>query len=333
MNITDFSKEDFWRAIILYGLNQSTYKIALGQSLISLAHKGKNKVSMNELAVDFFDIYFVRLKKGKPQLAIPHRQTAMERIITKYQIGKISLTEAIEMVEREAFNDVIDRFHTVDRQQIPLHFFEKTKNGLVVSDYVFEIFSGEQSKVLTCELESRWDLLEAAFEIKRNESTLINDIRNIYLLHGHERSDITKNRPVLNGYQNNVCFYCGEVMPENDVHVDHFIARQFINHDHIWNLVLSHSYCNMQKSDSLPDQFYVDKLTERNEYFIKSNHPISGKLKEHLGMNKAQRIATIRKIYNDAEMVLAPWKGINGYNPSSDPFYKSLIKNLMKVSN
>ena len=42
------------------------------------------------------------------------------------------------------------------------------------------------------ELNSRWDLLEGAFEIKRNNSQLVNDIRKTYLLNGYERTDITK---------------------------------------------------------------------------------------------------------------------------------------------
>jgi hypothetical protein len=39
--MSDFSAEDYWRAIILYGLNQATYKIALGKSLIALCEKEK----------------------------------------------------------------------------------------------------------------------------------------------------------------------------------------------------------------------------------------------------------------------------------------------------
>lgn len=169
------------------------------------------------------------------------------RKIALYNNGKLNRTQAIEKVEREAFNDVIRRFHTVEKQEVPVKFYEKTENGLVIFDNVFEIFSDKNNSQLNNELDSRWDLLEGAFEIKRSNSKLMNDIRNIYLVNGHERTDITKNREVLNGYQNNVCFYCGELISEDDVHVDHVIPRQFLYHDEIWNLVLSHEFCNMQK--------------------------------------------------------------------------------------
>ena len=34
---TKFENVDYWKAIILYGLNQATYKIALGKTLLELA--------------------------------------------------------------------------------------------------------------------------------------------------------------------------------------------------------------------------------------------------------------------------------------------------------
>ena len=145
MKINNFAKEDFWRAIILYGLNQATYKIALGQSLIRFTEQQKNSVSMNELAADFFYMYLERLKHGKPQLATPNRQTAMERIVNEYNLKKITQTQAIEKVEREAFNDVIDRFHTVDGLETPVKFYEKTDKGLIIFDNVYDIFSDNKN--------------------------------------------------------------------------------------------------------------------------------------------------------------------------------------------
>ncbi|RDU38913.1 HNH endonuclease [Neobacillus piezotolerans] len=329
MNIKEYNKEDFWRAVILYGLNQATYKIALGESLIRFSEKGKNFISMNELAEDFFNMYLDRLKNGKPQLANPNRKTAMERIISLYNLNKLSKTQAIERVEREAFNDVIERFHTVDKVEIPLKFYEKTKEGLVILDNIYEVFSDAKNFELKQELKSRWDLLESAFEIKHGESELINDIRKFYLLKGYERTDITHNRSVLYGYQNGVCFYCAELMMEKDIHVDHVIPRQLIHNDEVWNLVLSHGYCNTSKSDYLPNKNYILKLIERNEYLIKSNHPISNKLKLQLGNTPKHRMSFVFKVYEDAQKVLAPWTGINGYNPVTDPFYKTFVRELI----
>lgn len=136
MNIQELKKEDFWRAIILYGLNQATYKIALGQSLIRFCQQGKTHVTMSELAEDFFDMYLKRLENGKPQLLQPNRRTEMEKIIDLYNLGKIGRSAAIRRVEKAAFNDVIPRFHTVYNQEVPIKYYEHTKDGLVLTDHL-----------------------------------------------------------------------------------------------------------------------------------------------------------------------------------------------------
>ena len=67
---------------------------------------------------------------------------------------------------------------------------------------------------------------------------LANDLREIYIKNGYERKPLTHLIPFLNGYQGNVCFYCGEEM--GNIHVDHVLPRQVILNDEIWNLVLAH---------------------------------------------------------------------------------------------
>lgn len=47
------SLESYWRSIILFGRNASTYKFALSRSLEDLARKGKADVSLDELAAPF----------------------------------------------------------------------------------------------------------------------------------------------------------------------------------------------------------------------------------------------------------------------------------------
>lgn len=327
MTLTHFEKSDYWRALILYGLNAATYKIALGHCLIDLSNQGKTNVTMNELAVVFFDLYHERLKNNKPQLNMPKRRTVMEKIVDLHNMGKLSRAAAIERVENEAFNDVISRFHNIGNISIP-KFYEQTPNGIVLTDNLFEVFTSEKGEMLSQELLSRWDLLEAAFEIKRENNELINDVRKFYLSKGYERTSVTHTIPVLNGYQQDVCFYCGEHM-HKDIHVDHVIPRQFINHDEIWNLALAHGLCNERKSDYLPGIDYIEKLIERNEHFIKSNHPISNKLIAKLGNTPTRRRKYVMTVFEDARFVLGgTWEGIMGYNPSTDIFYKTFIRGV-----
>ena len=64
--MADFSTEDYWKASILYGLNQATFKIALGKSLLSLASEGNTKISWETLSKGFFLQYQKRLTKDNP---------------------------------------------------------------------------------------------------------------------------------------------------------------------------------------------------------------------------------------------------------------------------
>jgi len=177
------------------------------------------------------------------------------------------------------------------------------------------------------EIGSRWSLLEGAFLINRDNFDLENDIRQIYLNSGYSRKDITKNRPFLNGYQNNQCFYCGQNMVDGDIHVDHVLPRQVIHHDEMWNLVLSHEFCNEQKIDKLVGQHYIEKLIKRNENIMGSNHPWKHRIAEQIGKTPTDRKRNLKQHYSNVKDVLGNyyWGGVDSYNPETDEFYKSLI--------
>jgi 5-methylcytosine-specific restriction endonuclease McrA len=326
-----FGTEDYWRSIILYGMNTATYKIALAKALYDLTKQGKDKVTMTELADVFFQLYKLRLQNNMPQLGTPARQTKMEFIVNRFNLGLVDEAQAIDYVEKNAFVDVIPRFHTVNNQKIPMDFYEYSNEGLILKDDIFLLFETNAEFSLIEEVNSRWDLIEAAFQQKRSNEKLANDVRRIYLVTGYERKNITNLIPVLNGYQKGICFYCGESLEGHKIHVDHVMPRQVIYHDEIWNLVLAHEFCNEQKSDSLPSVKYIHKLIDRNEHFIASNHPIKNDLIQTLGNTAELRKKYILHIYEDVKKVIPyTWEGIKGYNPETDEFYKSFIKSIMK---
>lgn len=325
----EFSDKDFWRAIILYGLNTATYKMALGQCLADLVKEGRTRIPIDDLALEFFDLYTRRLENGKPQLVTPGRFSIMEQVVEFNSLGRISKDEIVRRVKSGPFSEVIPRFHTVNNQIIPVKFYEAGKDALTLTDGAFQLFTGNAGHDLLSEIDSRWALLEASFQMHRDDSQLANDIRRFYLEQGYKRTQISGLAPVLNGYQNDSCFYCGELMSDNETHVDHLIPRQLVNHDEVWNLVLAHSFCNEQKSDALPDSYYVEKLIERNEFFIMSKHPLKKKLIAQLGNDPASRRRHTMRVYEDGRTVLRyTWEGIRGYNPATDPFYKSFVRSI-----
>jgi len=327
----NFTEKDYWRALILYGLNTATYKMAFAKSLDHFVNIGKTDVPMIELAEVFFKLYLNRLENGMPQLDLPGRTTVMEQVVNRYKLGAIKEDEAIEYVKKNAFRDVLRAFQRLNGEQIPLEFYSYDKDKLYLTDNVHKLLLSKDKEELIEEVDSRWGLIEAAFKIKREDIALENDIRSIYLSNGYERTNITNTIPVLNGYQKGICFYCGESMQGHTIHVDHVIPRQLIYHDEIWNLVLAHEFCNQQKSDALPDRKYIDKLIMRNEHFIASNHPIKEKLIKAMGRTPKERKQFVEKVYSNARIVIPyTWEGIRGYNPETDEFYKSIVRSLRK---
>lgn len=322
-----FTDKEYWRLLILYGVNASTYKMALAQCLYQLTQQGKTDVSIHELAKLFFDTYEKRLKNGMPQLNNECRSTKMEQIVTRYDAGAVDYDSAITFTEQNAFGDVIPRFHVLNNRLIENRFFDTTNEGIVLTDSVYNVFDDNEHEDLLRELDARWSLLESSYAIKQQNAKLINDIKKNYLIRGYERTDITYMRDMLRGYQDGRCFYCGEPLVPDHIHVDHVIPRSFLNHDQPWNLVLSHEFCNENKSDMLPSKYYIYKLIDRNERLIRSNHPLSNQIKQDLGITPKQRKDHTLDIYNQIlNAVKYTWEGIKGFNPETDPFYKKLVR-------
>lgn len=329
--MTDFTPSDYWKGIVLYGLNNATYKMALGAVLLEHAQAGNSSVSWEQLSVSFLNQYLRRLKDSPmPQQANPARRTVMERICSDVITGRLSHEAATQKVADEAFGDVVPRFQTIGRDKgVASGRFYEADFGkqLVLTDNLLQL-GHENYEELGSELDARWSLLEGAFAIyqSRQQYQLANDIREIYLADGYERKSITHNVEFLQGYQGNTCFYCGLPI-RKEAHVDHVLPRQVVHHDSVWNLVLSHDHCNLQKSDYLVGPHFIRKLEQRNENIMGSNHPWKHKISTALGKTPKQRRENLKSHYENVKSVLGAyhWGGSEGYNPETDVFYKRLI--------
>lgn len=329
----DFKDIDYWKGIVLYGLNQATYKIALGKTILELADLGKDSIDWEILSKVYLDNYVKRLKvENLPQQSNPSRMTKMERIVEQLNLGLINYDEAILCVGNEAFNDVIPRFQTIGTDKLIVNekfYHFDFGNKLYLHDSVFLINETSKNELIS-ELDARWSLLEGAFTMAHGDWQLANSIREIYIENGYSRKNITNNIPFLQGYQGNTCFYCGESVDENDIHVDHVLPRQFIQNDEVWNLVISHSTCNLNKNDALVGKHYFEKLLARNENIMGSNHPWKKKISDSLGNTPLKRGQTMWKHYENARIVLKDnyWENSPSYNRETDQFFKRLITKL-----
>ena len=185
-----FDDNDYWKGVILYGLNQATYKIALGKSLIELTSQNKEVIDWSELSKSFFDNYIDRFKiEHLPQQSNSSRITRVEKIYLQLKTGTIDYNQAIELIGLEAFGDVIPRFQTIgtDRTIIGEKFYHYDfGNKLFLHDSIFKIVESDKLNLLS-EIDARWSLLEGAFKISQGDWTLSNNIREMYITSGYDR--------------------------------------------------------------------------------------------------------------------------------------------------
>ena len=289
-------------------------------------------MAWEDLSQEFFDQYVARLSDPEPmpQQGNPGRLTVMERIVQRYNAGALDRGSAIQEVGERGFEDVIRRFHNLGRSKLPelsnmFYEFEFGKH-IVITDALFSIQESRLGEVRE-ELDARWSLLEGAFSISNSNYELSNELRKIYIESGSSRRDLTAMVPFLQGYQGNTCFYCSEPIISSDVQVDHVLPRQVVQHDDVWNLVLTHSFCNEHKLDRIVGEHFVTKLIARNENIMGSNHPWKHKISQTLGKTPALRATGTRLHYQNVREVLNwnYWGGTETFSPDTDPFFRRLI--------
>ena len=334
------SHKDFWRGIVLYGRNQSTYKIGLAEQLLLLANKNINKISLEEFGENWLSSYMKRLESGMPQgqrRFVNGKEigfTSTEREIEKYKQDKISRESAIKVIINESLEKmVLQKFHTLFKRRIPEPFFETKGRNLILNNNLLDLANDSQFKDLQTEALGRWDLLEHGFSRPEYDESLIINHNEIMSNHGRNASITLKRKrktltplvPILNGYQHGKCFYCNDDL--FDIHVDHVIPWRALGHDEIWNLVLAHEHCNLNKTDLRPPKRFVQKLIERNESVLKSDLPLKEELKKVLGATPHERY---QKVWSSYSLIKDDpvWGGSEKFNPANDDFYIKFMRSL-----
>ncbi|MBT7558884.1 HNH endonuclease [Candidatus Woesearchaeota archaeon] len=308
--------EDYWRGIILLGRNSASYKFALAKSLLELKPQSGQLVKLGDLAPVFARNITEHLKVSDKQGS--SKNSKLLNSCRSYNTGNITHNELVEEVERRGFVNVIDAFHVVGNDNIPKRFFideRKTNDGIRITDEYSELLDGGQSINLPAEVESRWNLVETAWNqnISRSLLSVEHDPSTEYFFvnDSNRRKAVTSSRPALNGYQKGKCFYCfsdiyiDDANKDNLPDVDHFFPHALKKHGHefkgvdgIWNLVLSCKSCNRGvggKFDSIPTTRLLARLHRRNEYLISSHLPLRETLISHTGSSEQKR----RQFLND----------------------------------
>ena len=225
--------------------------------------------------------------------------------------GSLNQNELISKTQKLAFGNVIDRFHIVGGDVVPIKFYEKDystrQKRLVITDDLLRLKESIQFNNFDSEVEARWNLVETAWNLNL-PSNLLNvnydDEGEIFFTQNDRmrRVNVTSARDSLNGYQKGKCFYCFKDIILLEVagdiaHVDHFFPhKNKLQHqadiNGVWNLVLSCQECNSGtdgKFVKIPDVKYLERLTKRNAFFIDSHHPLRETLINQTGESPEKR--------------------------------------------
>ncbi|OBG38130.1 hypothetical protein A5673_15625 [Mycobacterium sp. E3198] len=320
-----------FRSIVLRGANVASYKFALAKSVLELAQAGVTEAALEDLAVPFSRELCAHLKEVDTQST-----SSGSRFLDAcrhFNAGRITQTELVETTALLGFNNVIDAFHVVDRADVGTRFFvderHQSLRGIRFTDELLTLASdGTTRDPLDAEAESRWQLVESAWDERRSTGkTLVVEYDRpsemiVRGMLGHRRS-ITWVRPGLSGYQASTCFYCGTTITpllglDYSADVDHYFPHMlmsrgvFVDLDDVWNLVLACAVCNRGPSgkfDRLPHGDFLERLWQRNEQLINSHHPLRESIIAATGATPEARLQFLRSVQTRAtEHARADWR-------------------------
>ncbi|MEO0036826.1 MAG: hypothetical protein RIQ59_37 [Bacteroidota bacterium] len=327
--INDPSIESQWRAIILFGKNSATYKFAFAKSLLELVEKEKTRISLAELAIPFAHNIVTHLKENDKQGS--SSSSTFLNACRSHIKGELTEHQLHGITEKFGFVNVVDAFQNVNGSTIPNLFYEKDykagKKDIVITDDLLKLKELYQFQNFNQEVEARWKLVETAWNLNINPNLLevkYDEDKSLFFLENDfmRRIDITSVRDSLNGYQKGKCFYSFKdisvVKGSPDLcDVDHFLphlnkevhAKHGANINGVWNLVLTDSFMNKEKSAKVPEKRFLDRLYNRNEFYIESKHPLAETIINQTGKTKQERIRFLQKQYQLAyDASIQTWK-------------------------
>ena len=308
-----------WRAINLFGRNVASYKFSLAKSILSLAKIQKTSISIDDLAMPYAQNLCEHLKLSTKQTS--SKKSTFLDACQNFNQKKISQTELLDITKKIGFNYVLDAFHIVNGKEIGSRFFEdnrKNSKEIILTDELLILASQDVGHNLLQETEARWRLVETSWSLGLSKNLIQADFDEDTLFidkHQQRRKDITSSRAALNGYQKSKCFYCFKSISIIKDHfnlcdVDHFFPfdlkkKSILNSvDGIWNLVLSCKDCNrgkLGKFNLVPSKKLLERLHQRNEYYISSHDPLRETIIYQTGNTEIIRRSFLQKNFETAK--------------------------------
>lgn len=244
-------------------------------------------------------------------------QTRFLELCRQYRDGNVAISQEKLITETVKLG-----FNNVHGKELSVRFFldeRKNSGGIRLTDQFCHLAQSNEFVDLNQETEARWRLVETAWELNLPKHVIqvaYDETSNVLHTQNNQqrRVNITSSRDALNGYQKGRCFYCYrdisvDSTSEDLADVDHFFPHKLVfcasnkPINGVSNLVLACKECNRGakgKFDRLPKIELLERLHQRNEYLIKSHHPLRETLMLQTGVYERDRIAFLQNAYNCA---------------------------------
>ncbi len=156
-NDKELELEDYWRAIILRGRNEASYKFSLAKTLLDLNPESGQLIKIGELAPLFSSHIAEHLNKANKQGT--SASSPFLDACRRFNAGDIDENMLIDQATRFGFDSVIKAFHVVNQAPTSIRFFndERQENkGIRITDEFSDLLEKQQILNLPVEVESRW---------------------------------------------------------------------------------------------------------------------------------------------------------------------------------
>ena len=125
------SLETSWRSIILLGRNVASYKFALAKSLLEI-DSNNSEIELEKLAIPFAKNICEHLDKNEKQ--ITSSSSKFLDACKRFNNSQINEDELRNITVRLGFNNVIDAFHIVSREETTRFFTDNRLSLIHISE-------------------------------------------------------------------------------------------------------------------------------------------------------------------------------------------------------
>jgi len=153
------SPENYWRGVILFGRNDSNYKMALGSLLLDYSYRGEDVVALEDLTQDFLDLYLTRNRKLQATTGKTGQKTLVEHKIDAIKHRRKNTEVALSRIRSETISHmVLRRFNNLFGHEISRSFytFEPSNDQIVLSNDLLQLCdTNEERSILQQEISGR----------------------------------------------------------------------------------------------------------------------------------------------------------------------------------